>query len=65
MKRKDCLAALLMCVAAGAVRFWDLAANSEVGTGFVTLGSVWVRYGVLALLVAGVFVLARVCGTKT
>ncbi|MEG1274297.1 MAG: hypothetical protein RSD27_01270 [Ruthenibacterium sp.] len=65
MKRKDCLAALLMCAAAGAVRFWDLAANSEVGTGFVTLGSVWVRYGVLALLVAGVFVLARVCGTKT
>ncbi|MEG2931818.1 MAG: hypothetical protein RR825_08515, partial [Ruthenibacterium sp.] len=65
MRRNACVAALLACVAAGAVRFWDLTANSEAGTGFVTQGSVWVRYGALAALVVGIWILARVCGAKT
>lgn len=65
MKRNVCFAALAICIAAGVGRFWDLIANSEVGgSGFVTLGSVWVRYGVLALLVVGLFVLGKTARAK-
>ena len=65
MKRNACIAALLACVACGAVRLWDLCANSEAETGFVTQGSVWLRYGILAAFVVAVCMLARVCTAKT
>ena len=50
MKRNVTLALLLACVAAGALRLLDLCLFTQPETGFVTLGSVWLRYGVLALL---------------
>lgn len=64
MKRNACLAALAACIAAGAVRFWDLTSNSEAWTGFVTRGSVWLRYGVLALLVICFFALSKLVRTQ-
>ena len=64
MKRAVTILAALVCVAAGAVRGLDLSAYNDWSTGFVTWGSVWTRYGVLAgvLVLIGVAALAQAPG---
>lgn len=49
---KRSLFALYLCVAVGAARFVDMLLFTEHDTGFVTAGSIWLRYGVLALALA-------------
>lgn len=64
MKRAVTVLAALVCLAAGAVRGLDLSAYNDWSTGFVTWGSVWTRYGVLAgvLALAGVAALVQTPG---
>lgn len=47
MKRKSCLALLAGGAVLGALRAADLFLGTDAQTGFVTAGSVWLRYGVL------------------
>ena len=65
MKRAVTVLAALVCLAAGAVRGLDLSAYNDWSTGFVTWGSVWTRYGVLAgvLVLAGVAALVQAPGS--
>ena len=60
MKRAVTALAALVCIAAGVVRGLDLSAYNDWATGFVTWGSVWARYGVLAGVLAVVGVAALV-----
>ena len=64
MKRAVTVLAALVCLAAGAVHGLDLSAYNDWSTGFVTWGSVWTRYGVLAgvLVLAGVAALVQTPG---
>ncbi len=65
MKRAVTALAALVCIAAGVVRGLDLFAYNDWTTGFVTWGSVWARYGVLAgvLALIGVAALAQQPGS--
>ena len=47
MKKSVCRALLMLSVLLGALRFADLLFFTEPSTGFVALGSVWIRYTVL------------------
>ncbi len=52
MKKSFCSALLIASVLLGALRFADLLLFTELNTGFVTFGSVWLRYAVLFGFVA-------------
>lgn len=56
MKKKTCVILLALSILAGILRFFDCIFFTETDTGFVTLGSPWLRYGALFLL-AGVILL--------
>lgn len=64
MKRAVTVLAALVCLTAGAVRGLDLSAYNDWSTGFVTWGSVWTRYAILAgvLVLAAVAALAQMPG---
>lgn len=50
MKRIATFFLTLVCIAAGIVHTIDLATNTNLTTGFVEYGNIWVRYAVLATL---------------
>ena len=45
-----CVFCALLCLASGGVFFADYALFTDPSTGFAAMGSVWLRYGFLALL---------------
>lgn len=64
MKRAVTVLTALVCLAAGLVRGLDLSAYTDWETGFVTWGSVWVRYGAMAgvLVLIGLAALVQAPG---
>ena len=52
MKQKLCIGTLALCVLLGAARGADLCFYTDAATGFVTAGSIWLRYGLMALVLA-------------
>lgn len=62
---KRSLFALYLCAAVGAARFVDMLLFTEHDTGFVTAGSIWLRYGVLALALAVLWFILRKAPVST
>ena len=64
MKRAATWMLLLACVLAGGVHWIDLNSFTDLTTGFVLSGPVWLRYALMAVLLLACAMAARVMGVR-